>query len=382
MHAAEVIDRISREYDFLHGLTCTLATNLKGNKPTEKAFLDSLKELISAEASNQKLRDTFANLSLDPDSPLTLQIVSGKINEQWHDFNEAIEEINRLAEQPDAIFTCGFNVASLLKKADRLYRYKAFTVDAYFEKKNEPMNRFFTNAFIVFKALEKGKVSDGLTEEEYRKNPSVLYYEQTSKGLEAAIGTLSLLLEQVGIKLDAQGAIRKTAQSLCNFQAGIDFVQEIKKAVELLKSCTDEQFQAIADKSLNEITQVCKLTEENQAVVRALFEGIKNVRQEKKSASDKTRASAHASKSPDSDKGFWKDWGNWLVVGIGALAFIGAFLTGSEDSKLGKIIAGLGLGAVIGGLVAKFHKSLSWIFGVEEGVKQAKPQVDQPVPGL
>ena len=272
VHAAEVIDRISREYDFLHGLTCTLATNLKGNKPTEKAFLDSLKELISAEASNQKLRDTFANLSLDPDSPLTLQIVSGKINEQWHDFNEAIEEINRLAEQPDAIFTCGFNVASLLKKADRLYRYKAFTVDAYFEKKNEPMNRFFTNAFIVFKALEKGKVSDGLTEEEYRKNPSVLYYEQTSKGLEAAIGTLSLLLEQVGIKLDAQGAIRKTAQSLCNFQAGIDFVQEIKKAVELLKSCTDEQFQAIADKSLNEITQVCKLTEENQAVVRALFE--------------------------------------------------------------------------------------------------------------
>ncbi|GEM_PF-5534115 len=111
----------------------------------------------------------------------------------------------------------------------------------------------------------------------------------------------------------------------------------------------------------------------SQSSQSAFFKSIENARKEKKLSNERAAANV---KSPDSGKGFWKGWGNWLITGAGVLAFIGAFLTGSEDSKLGKIIAGLGLGAVVGGLVAKFHKYISWVFGVEEGVKpQVKPVV-------
>lgn len=380
-HAAEVESKISTKYDFLHRLTHLIVVNLDGKPIDEYNFLDTLRRLVSTKDNDSEPRKTFIELQLDPDSDLTLQVIAERINEQWCEFDETIKEINRLAANLDTIFACG-NVAKHLRKADYLYKYKDLTVDTYFEKKNEPMNQFFTNAFIVFKALEKGQVSDSLTEEEYRKDPSVSYYDKIPKEFEHAVVTLLLLLERAEIKQDVREAIRGIAQSLYNFQVGINFLQEIEKAVKLLNSSTDEQFQAVADNSLSQITETVKLTEENKATVTALFEGIKNARQEKKAASEKARASALISKSSDSDKGFWKNWGNWLVVGIGALAFIGAFLTGSEDSKLGKIIAGLGLGAVIGGLVAKFHTSLSWLFGVEEGVKQAKPQGIQlaPVP--
>ncbi len=284
--------RIVREHEFLHALTSELIKNLPApttssdsttvfpevTKASLRKVLDNVLDNVSPSSSDSTLRTLIKSKELDENSPAVREVLIDITINQYNEFNETIQLIKELAQNPEKIKDSSKNIAKHLIRVGYLLqneRFQKYTANNFFLNDPKLMKDFIDAAFKVFKNTEK---IDNMTHEEFvAKHQSYYGYYKNSKEvfdekLSVLTSQLHLFTKLVPNNNGLVDSIREIAKTRLNFEQGSEFVVKLAEGLQQLGQSTDKNFAVIKDKILNELSTECQLIGENKVVVNSLFE--------------------------------------------------------------------------------------------------------------